>query len=94
MISLWRTPSSFAASTEVLNLMLKHLPALRPDLYLRNRDTIKLKSHSQFKEEVWSTDLKNNGIHPLDLAARLVQEDLIIMLPLTLRKIKLRQGGG
>ena len=74
-------PSSFAASTEVLNLMLKHLPALRPDLYLRNRDTIKLKSHSQFKEEVWSTDLKNNGIHPLDLAARLVQEDLIIMLP-------------
>ena len=74
-------PSSFAASTEVLNLMLKHLPALRPDLYLRNRDTIKLKSHSQFKEEVWSTNLKNNGLHPLDLAARLVQEDLIIMLP-------------
>ena len=26
-------PSSFAASTEVLNLMLKHLTAIRPDLY-------------------------------------------------------------
>ena len=56
-------PSSFAASTEVLNLMLKHLPALRPDLYLRNHDVIKLKSHSKFKEEVWSTDLKKNGVH-------------------------------
>ena len=26
-------PSSLAASTEVLNLMIKHLPAIRPDLY-------------------------------------------------------------
>ena len=74
-------PSSLAASTEVLNLMLQHLPSIRPDLYSRNLDTIRLKSHSQFEEEVWSADLKNNRTHPLDLAARLVQEDLIIMLP-------------
>jgi hypothetical protein len=73
--------SSLAASTEVLNLMLQHLPSVRPDLYSGNLDTIRLKSHSQLEEEVWSADLKNNRTHPLDLAARLVQEDLIIMLP-------------
>ena len=74
-------PSSLAASTEVLNLMLKHLPAIRPDLYSQNGDTIKLKPYSMFQEEVWFTNPKKNGMHPLDLAARLVQEDLIIMLP-------------
>jgi len=75
------TPSSSAASTETLNLMLKHLPSTRPDLYERNRETIRLKSHSNFQEKEWSTNLKKNTMHPLDLAARLVQEDLIIMLP-------------
>mgnify|MGYP003956604567 FL=1 len=74
-------PSSLAASTEVLNLMLKHLPAIRPDLYSQNGDTIRLKPYSMFQEEVWFTNSKKNGMHPLDLAARLVQEDLIIMLP-------------
>jgi hypothetical protein len=73
--------SSLSASTEVLNLMLKHLPTIRPDLYSRNRNTLRLKPHTNFREELWSTNLKKNGIHPLDLAARLVQEDLIIMLP-------------
>jgi hypothetical protein len=72
-------PAAFMASKEVLNLMLKHLPAIRPDLYSQKNNTIKLKPHSEFGE--WSTDLKTNGIHPLDLAARLVQEDLIVMLP-------------
>ena len=69
------------ASTEVLNLMLKHLPANRPDLYSRGKDTIKLESHTMFDGEEWSTDLKTNKMHPLDLAARLVQEDLVIMFP-------------
>ena len=74
-------PSSLAASTEVLNLMLKHLPAIRPDLYSQNGDTIRLKPYSMFQEKVWFTNPKKNGMHPLDLAARLVQEDLIIMRP-------------
>ena len=74
-------PSSLAASTEVLNLMLKHLPAIRPDLYSQNSGTIRLKPYSMFQEEIWFTNPKKNGMHPLDLAARLVQEDLTIMLP-------------
>jgi dimethylamine monooxygenase subunit A len=74
-------PSSLAASTEVLNLMHEHLPAVRPDLYSRTHQTIKLKPHLNFKEETLSTNLQTNEIHPLDLAARLVQEDMIIMLP-------------
>ena len=74
-------PSAMTASTEVFNLMLKHLPAIHPELYSRGENTIKLKSHKMFDGDEWSTDLKTNGIHPLDLAARLVQEDLIIMFP-------------
>ena len=42
--------SSYAASTETLNLMLKHLPIIRPDLYERNHETIRLKPHSNFQE--------------------------------------------
>ena len=75
------SPSALAASTEVLNLMLKHLPAIRPDLYSQEKDTIKLKPHTMFDGDEWSTDLKTNKMHPLDLAARLVQEDLVLMFP-------------
>ncbi len=74
-------PSALAASTEVLNLMLKHLPSIRPELYSQEKDTIKLEPHAMFDGDEWSTNLKTNKIHPLDLAARLVQEDLVIMFP-------------
>ena len=74
-------PAAFMASKEVLDLMLKHLPTVRPDLYSRKNQTIRLEPHSKFEAEEWSTDLKKDGLHPLDLAARLVQEDLVIMLP-------------
>lgn len=74
-------PFAMTASAEVLNLMLKHLPSIRPELYSRGENTIKLESHTKFGGDEWSTDLKTNEMHPLDLAARLVQEDLIIMLP-------------
>ncbi|MGK0178679.1 MAG: hypothetical protein ACI8PD_000467 [Nitrospinales bacterium] len=74
-------PSAMMASTEVLNLMLKHLPSIRPELYSRGKDSIKLESHTMFDGEELSTDLKTNKMHPLDLAARLVQEDLVIMFP-------------
>ena len=84
--------SSLAASTEVLNLLHEHLPAVRPDLYSRSHNTITLKAYSKFKEETWSTNLKKNGIHPLDIAARLVQEDMIIMLPPESMKNKSPKG--
>ena len=69
------------ASIEVFNMMVQHLPSVRPDLYSRTDNSIKLEAHSGYEGEEWSTDLKTNDIHPLDLAARLVQEDLVIMLP-------------
>jgi hypothetical protein len=74
-------PSAMMASTEVLDLMLKHLPSIRPELYSRRKNTIKLEPHTMYEGEEWSTDLMTNKIHPLDLAARLVQEDLVIMFP-------------
>jgi len=85
-------PSAFMASSEVLNLMLKHLPSIRPDLYSRKSNKIKLNPHPEFDEEEWSTDLNTNGIHPLDLAARLVQEDLIIMLPPDIKQAQTSAG--
>ncbi len=74
-------PCALSASTDALNLILDNLPTVRPDLYSRKKDAIHLKTHTGFEGEELSTDLKTNGMHPLDLAARLVQEDLVIMLP-------------
>ena len=73
--------SALKASKDILSLMLENLITYRPDFYALNKDTIELKPHKNFAGEEFSTDLKTNGMHPLDLAARLVQEDLIIMLP-------------
>ena len=73
--------SALKASKDVLNLMLENLITYRPDLYTLNKNAIKLESHKNFKGEEFATDFKINGMHPLDLAARLVQEDLVIMLP-------------
>jgi dimethylamine monooxygenase subunit A len=84
--------SAMTASTEVLNLMLEHLPSIRPELYSLRENTIKLEPHTMFGGDEWSTDLKTNKMHPLDLAARLVQEDLIIMLPPDNRKTQTSKG--
>ena len=78
--------ASDKASIEVLNMMVKHLPSVRPDLYAQIKNFISLNPHAGFNEEVWSTDPEINGMHPLDLAARLVQEDLVIMLPTKINK--------
>jgi len=74
-------PSADMASIEVLNMMVNHLPVVHPDLYSSSNGLISLNSHEGFREEVWSINPEINNMHPLDLAARLVQEDLIIMLP-------------
>ncbi len=74
-------PSALKASKEALLLILKNLPAIRPDLYTRKDNSIRVKPYLEFEGEEWSTKLNENTIHPLDLAARLVQEDLVIMLP-------------
>ena len=74
-------PSALKASREALLLILKHIPAIRPDLYTRKNDSIRVKPYLGYEGEEWSTKLNENTLHPLDLAARLIQEDLIIMLP-------------
>ena len=68
-------------STEFLDLIIKNLITYRPDLYFLDKNIIQLKRHQNFEGAEFSTDLKLNRMHPLDLAARLVQEDLLIMLP-------------
>ena len=73
--------SALKASEEVLKLMLKHLPKYHPSFYLRKGNYIFVKPHLGFKGEKWPTGSFPNRFHPLDLSARLVQEDLIIMLP-------------
>ena len=73
--------SALKASIDVLNLMLLNLTTYQPDLYSLKNNIIKLKPHKYFEGEEFLTNLNANGIHPLDLAARLVQEDLLIMLP-------------
>ena len=73
--------SALKASIDVLNLMINNLTKYHPDLYTLKNKTIKLKPHKKYLGEEFSTDLMVSKVHPLDLAARLVQEDLIIMLP-------------
>lgn len=69
------------ASQSVLNLMLEHLPAFWSDHYVRTDNAICLKPCSEFKGIEFSIESTLNELHPLDFAARLVQEDLAIMLP-------------
>ena len=73
--------SALKTSIDVLNLMLINLTTYQPDLYFLENNIIKLKPHKYFEGEEYLTDLNTNRMHPLDLAARLVQEDLLIMLP-------------
>ena len=73
--------SALRASIDTLNLMLTNLTTYQPELYSHQDDIIKLKPHEGFEGEEFTTNLTDNTIHPLDLAAKLVQEDLIVMLP-------------
>ena len=66
-------PEALAASQEVLDLLVEHLARRFPDCYRREGDLF----HNLVTQESWS--LSGSGLHPLDLAGRLVQEDLCLM---------------
>ncbi|NRG17308.1 DUF3445 domain-containing protein [Rhizobiales bacterium] len=66
-------PDTVAAQAEVLALLLEHLPARYPDLYSSNGDEIRIVPTGKVYSK---TDFAEA---PLLLAARLVQEDLVIM---------------
>jgi hypothetical protein len=66
-------PEAAAASAEVLALLAAYLPARFPAHYRRVGDRL----DNLATGERW--DLLNTPLHPLDLAGRLVQEDLCLM---------------
>jgi dimethylamine monooxygenase subunit A len=69
------------ASQSTLDLMLDHLPVCWPQHYSRTGEAIKVKTRPGFKEIEFPIESTLAKLHPLDFAARLVQEDLAIMLP-------------
>jgi hypothetical protein len=66
-------PGTEAAQREVLSLLIEHLPARFPEIYRRAGDTMYVASSGR------AIDLANPGVPPLKIAARLVQEDLVLM---------------
>jgi dimethylamine monooxygenase subunit A len=62
-----------AAGAEVLTLLFEHLPARFPDIYVRDGKRLTILPLG----ETWQHDEPFQ--HPLDLAGRLVQEDLCLM---------------
>lgn len=66
-------PEAMAGSVEVLELLAEHLPTRFPTLYKREGNIL----HNLVTQQ--SGDLLQNALHPLDVAGRLVQEDLCLM---------------
>jgi hypothetical protein len=66
-------PSSAVAQREVLDLLLAHLLSYFPQYYHRQGDRIK----NLITQQVWH--LSDFDANPLDLAGRLVQEDLCLL---------------
>ncbi len=67
-------PESHAASVELLALLARHLPQHHPGVFRRAGDHLVNRATA----ETW--DVAQPALHPLDLAGRLVQEDLCLLL--------------
>jgi hypothetical protein len=68
-------PASAPARAEALELIAEHLPRHRPAWFAREGRTLL----NRLTGEAW--DLNASALDPLELAARLVQEDLCIIEP-------------
>ena len=66
-------PKALAGSEEILELLVAHLPSRFPTLYRREDNLF----YNLVTHQCW--DLSQQVLHPLDLAGRLVQEDLCLM---------------
>jgi hypothetical protein len=66
-------PGSTAMGAELLALLAEHLPRRFPERFARDGDVLVDRIDGR------RHDLKAPGLHPLDLAGRLVQEDLCLM---------------
>src|SRR5260221_12003681 len=67
-------PESHGASVELLALLARHLPQHHPGVFRRAGDHLVNRATA----ETWN--IAQPTLHPLDLAARLVQEDLCLFL--------------
>jgi dimethylamine monooxygenase subunit A len=67
-------PEASAASVELLQLMAAHLPRHFPSIYRLGKDRQLTNTPSH---ETW--DIDRPPLHPLDIAGRLVAEDLCLM---------------
>ncbi|MDH3601722.1 MAG: DUF3445 domain-containing protein, partial [Candidatus Tectomicrobia bacterium] len=63
------------SSAEVLEMLISYLPQRFPTLYRRVGEQIE----NRVTRQQWH--VTQHGLHPLDLAGRLVQEDLCLMQP-------------
>lgn len=66
-------PEALPGSEELLELLADHLSAHFPNVYHRQSNLL----HNRAAGRTW--DLAQSTLHPLDLAGRLVQEDLCLM---------------
>ncbi len=69
-------PEAAEGAAETLALLAEHLPTRFPALYTREGEVL----HNLVTQQSW--DLTQTELHPLDVAGRLVQEDLCLMKPL------------
>lgn len=69
-------PHSEAAQQEVLQLLIAHLLHYFPQHYQQQGHNL----HNRITDQEWC--IADFGANPLDLAGRLVQEDLCLMLPI------------
>lgn len=69
-------PGSEAAQQEVLQLLIAHLLHYFPQHYQQQGHAL----HNRMTDQQWC--IADFAAHPLDLAGRLVQEDLCLMLPI------------
>jgi len=66
-------PEANPGSAETLALLVEHLPSRFPELYKRSGDRL----NNLVTGQQWQ--IHNTPLHPLDLAGRLIQEDLCLM---------------
>ena len=66
-------PEANPGAAETLALLVEHLPSRFPELYKRSRERFDNLATGQ----QWQ--IHNTPLHPLDLAGRLIQEDLCLM---------------
>jgi dimethylamine monooxygenase subunit A len=68
-------PGAEPGGAETLEMLAAHLPVRFPEIYRPDGDALQIAPLGE------SWDLRRTDLHPLDLAARLVQEDLCLMRP-------------